>query len=322
MVLAKAKSKAKKVPRSRSAPFVRASTLFDQVPRFNGKVPGYSGRGIVTLAGGLDYTANALALCKLLRHYGCELPIEWYYLGEAEMPEPLLRIVSSLLPNVQMINLATAQESRNNRKDLGGWQAKTKAILHSSFREALFLDADCFPQRNPEYLFDAGAYRDTGAMFWPDLRPWDPERWPILGDLFDVPYTPGWEFESGQVLVDKKRCYKALRVADYYNERSELTYKVLLGDKDTFWFAFKRSGTPFHFVQTPAGYTRNCIIQHDLEGKPLFCHATQAKFCMSGAPAMTEEDLPTRNLCRDWIIDLRERLMADPGYLKWAGVRT
>ena len=33
----------------------------------------------------------------------------------------------------------------------------------------LALDADNFPIRDPEYLFESGGYRETGAIFWPDV---------------------------------------------------------------------------------------------------------------------------------------------------------
>lgn len=39
---------------------------------------------------------------------------------------------------------------------------------HGLRRQVLLLDADNQPLRNPEPLFDAEPFRDTGGMFWPD----------------------------------------------------------------------------------------------------------------------------------------------------------
>ena len=45
-----------------------------------------------------------------------------------------------------------------------------------AFREALFLDADCFVAADPSFLFDEPEYVSTGARFWPDLPPSPPRR--------------------------------------------------------------------------------------------------------------------------------------------------
>ncbi len=43
------------------------------------------------------------------------------------------------------------------------------AILHSSFEEVLFLDADNTPVRDPSLLFNYDEFR-KGDLFWPDCN--------------------------------------------------------------------------------------------------------------------------------------------------------
>lgn len=100
-------------------------------------------RGIVVTAGGPLYFLNAYLNCRLLRDKGCELPIEWFYLG-AEMTPAMLHRVRKI-PHLRLVNLGG--KSTNNAKDKGGWQSKIEAITQSSFEEVLFLDADSFPRR-------------------------------------------------------------------------------------------------------------------------------------------------------------------------------
>jgi alpha 1,3-mannosyltransferase len=51
---------------------------------------------------------------------------------------------------------------------LAGWAAKPFAILVSSFREVIFIDADSLFFKNPEVLFDDADYKETGALFFRD----------------------------------------------------------------------------------------------------------------------------------------------------------
>ena len=51
---------------------------------------------------------------------------------------------------------------------LAGWAAKPFAILLSSFREVLFIDADALFFKNPEMLFEDPGYQETGALFFKD----------------------------------------------------------------------------------------------------------------------------------------------------------
>ncbi|MFN5915272.1 MAG: hypothetical protein ACK48K_00730 [Planctomycetota bacterium] len=94
---------------------------------------------------------------------------------------------------------------------LCGWELKLYATLHSPFAQVLFLDADNGVVCDPTYLFDCEEYKRHGAIFWPDYACWTlkPGVWKVFG-MMDMaePEVAEHEraFESGQYLIDKRRC--------------------------------------------------------------------------------------------------------------------
>ena len=70
----------------------------------------------------------------------------------------------------------------------------------------MLLDADNVPVRDPSYLFDVPEYQQAGALFWPDscrMSKSDP-----CWEAFGIPYRDERNFESGQLLIDKARCWE------------------------------------------------------------------------------------------------------------------
>lgn len=61
----------------------------------------------------------------------------------------------------------------------------------------------------------------------------------------EVPYRDEPEVESGQIALDKARCWQALNLAMHYNEHSDFYFKYIHGDKCTFQFAWPRTGTRY-----------------------------------------------------------------------------
>src|SRR5262249_46380915 len=151
-------------------------------------------------------------------------------------------------------------------------------ILHSSFKEVLYLDADNFPLVDPEFLFSTEPYLETGSLFWPDRYlgrdqgiPWlKREAWQMLR----IPFRDEPEFETGQLLIDKEKCWYPLLLAMHLNEHSDYYYYYFYGDKDTFHLAWKKLGFEYGLVPYPNKSLSNdaLIIQHDLNGQPLFQH--------------------------------------------------
>lgn len=272
--------------------------------QFLGKLGGAAdpgcGRGIVTCAGGIKYLTCAWVLIKMLRRLACTLPIEVWYLGEDEGDRDWIDLVRPL--GVECIDAQRVAQLHPHAR-LGGWESKSYAILHSRFQEVLFLDADNVPVVDPTYLFDCEPYREIGSVFWPDtpIMPPTAKAWEVFG----VPYREEREVESGQLLIDKGRCRKALSLCDWYNQHSDFFYQYVYGDKDTFRFAWHRVGQPFVMVPYAHRPIPYGLRQFDPSGQPLFQHRIHDKWSLAGnqrAAGFVHEDQ-----CLAFVEELRTR---------------
>lgn len=243
----------------------------------------FSGRGIVICAGGVRYFTCAWVCVQMLRWLGCQLPIEVWYLGRRELSPEMESLLTPL--GVECIDGEALAKTWPSRR-LGGWELKAYAIAHSRFAEVLFLDADNVPVRDPEFLFDSAPYRETGAIFWPDYGHFEKtgEAWTLLG--MERPEHP--EFESGQMVIDKRRCWRALRLALWFNEQSDFFYRMIHGDKETFHLAWRKLGQSFHFIQKPIHTIGWTMCQHDPAGERLFQHRNTDKWSLHGTNARVE----------------------------------
>lgn len=246
-------------------------------------------RGIVTLAGGPVYSTNAYINCRMLRKLGCDLPIEWFYLGD-EMSLVWLEIIRDTIPGVTLVNLGGP--AKNNRKSKGGWQAKVEAVLQSRFDEILFLDADSFPLRDPSYLFDHPFFRERDCVLWPDIHNYGRGMRDTILRKYGVSVS-GRQVESGQMMFHKSASLPGLLKTSQLNRDSADTYQCLYGDKDTFLIGAKQAGV--NCTINPH-VVRRCrprnLIQHDFEGRPMFCHLTGGKWSPSTIARVTMEDYP------------------------------
>jgi hypothetical protein len=145
----------------------------------------------------------------------------------------------------------------------------------------LSLDADNVPVVEPSFLFNTPEFIKTGAIFWPDYGRLAPTRsiWKFCG----VPYQDEPEFESGQMVYDKERTWRALCLAMWYNEHSDFFYHYIHGDKDTFHMAFRKLNVPYSMPQRPIERLPGVMCQHDFQGRRIFQHRNLAKWQFNGA---------------------------------------
>ncbi len=233
----------------------------------------FCGRGIVICAGGAKYLPPAWVCIQMLRFVGCTLPIELWHIDAKEMPERFRDLVASF--GVRCVDASLLPEYNPERR-LVGWELKCFALLYSTYAQVLLLDADNVAILDPSALFETKEFRDTGAIFWPDFSRLSNEReiWHICG----IPYQDEPEFESGQIVVDKAKCWSALHLAMHMNERSEFYYRFIHGDKETFHMAWRKLkldyAMPTHPI-TPLQYT---MCQHDFHGRRVFQHRNMDKW--------------------------------------------
>jgi ADP-heptose:LPS heptosyltransferase len=235
----------------------------------------YHGRGIVIAGGGVSYFTCAWVCIQMLRRLGCSLPIEFWHLGEREMDEERSKLLADL--SVKCIDACEVRKKFPARM-MRGWELKPYSILHSSFSEVLFLDADNVPVVDPSFLFDTPEFRNSGAVFWPDFEPSGQGKAAPIWKSCGMRPPREREFETGQILVDKHRCWRALRLSLWFNENSDFYYRYLYGDKETFHLAFRKLRQPYSLVPHPIDPLSNTMCQHDFEGRRIFQHRNRDKW--------------------------------------------
>ncbi len=263
----------------------------------------FAGRGIVTCAGGRKYTVPAYVLVRSLRHVGCTLPIELWYRGPGEYMPGFGRIMEPL--GVTWIDAYQVREKHPHAR-LNGFELKPFAVQWSRFSEVLFLDADNFACVDPTFLLDDPRYTESGTIFWPDYHrivPGD-SLWRVYG----VPYRETYRPETGQIVVDKRRSWRGLVLADYASQRSKFYFRHGYGDLGTFQFGWLRMGCQYamvpHKIKTlwHSGRHRT-MCQHDFDGRRIFQHHNTAKWSLG-----SWEDVPGfqgLDLVRGWLDELR-----------------
>lgn len=232
-----------------------------------------SGRGIVIAAGGPTYFRMAFAVRHILRRLGCNLPVQFWYLP-GEVDQFMLELCKEF-----SIETVDASGLGIKTRMLGGWELKPFAVQHSTFSEVLSLDADCLPTQDPTHLFDEPEYHQNGSIFWADIKhpATSPCRVPceVWGRAGLPPQTDN-DFESGQFLINKVRCWKELVITNWINNHSDYWYKFIYGDKDTFRIAWRLCGKNYSM---PPGteWSSPCILQKNFDGSPQFVHACRGK---------------------------------------------
>ena len=262
----------------------------------------FDGRGIVMCAGGARMLTCAwVAISVLRRVLNCSLPIELWHLGPRELGPTEAALLRTLdVDVVDALERAAAKPART----LGGWELKAFALAETRFEQVLMLDADNVAVSDPATLFDSEEFAATGMLVWPDLLALSPDNpiWALCG----VPYRSEPSWESGQMVVDKSRCWPALQLVLGMNERSDLFYPHTHGDKDTFHLAWIVAGAAWSIPAHPARATTTGIFQRGFDGALLFQHRTHAKWRLTGRNVLADE-FRHQDACLGFLAELRER---------------
>lgn len=187
-----------------------------------------------------------------------------------------------------------------------GWAAKPFAMLMSSFREALFIDADALFFVDPETLFEDQGYIETGALFFADrnLSPQNDKRaW--LRQVLPKPISEQvqrtnrlWTGESvhmqdsGVVLVDKWRHFIPMLVTTRLNgpdrdaspsNGNRGVYDMVYGDKETFWLSWE--------LAQDAEYTFHDSVAGNMGVLEIDKPESTPEPLIATYPALSEDDL-------------------------------
>lgn len=143
----------------------------------------YKGDGIVTVGGG-KFSMLAFLIIKTLRNLHTSLPVE-VFIPPADEGETFF--CNELLPqyNAKCIYISDVlpQEIIDNF-EFKGYQFKSIAIIASSFDNLLLLDADNFPIKDLDNVFNEEPYKSKGMVLWPDF--WRRTTNPIYYDIADI----------------------------------------------------------------------------------------------------------------------------------------
>jgi FkbM family methyltransferase len=243
-----------------------------------------TGRGIVTSCGAdrVDYLLNAYVQFRLIRELGCKLPIECWYAGARERSEPFAELVRPLGVTCRDA-VAAGFVGHPIAKDvpfrvhsyepaqLHGYSLKPFAILASSFAEVVWLDADCHPIVSPEAAFEQDAYMSAGALVWAD----DPNatyHYPRL-EPFGLTTPPGEEngWETGQMVLDKRRHWRALQLANWFCATADHWFQHVWGDKDALFAAWLVEQAPYR-LGAPEVFQGRCFLHRLPDGRPYVLH--------------------------------------------------
>ena len=224
------------------------------------------GRGIVICAGN-NYLPAAWVNIKMLRYFHCDLPVEIWHLGPQEIPDRVRPGFEAL--GAVFVDGREIQKTFPHQR-LNGWELKAYALLHTKFAEVMLLDADNIPLKNVTRLFDEMFYKQHGALFWPDRGQWPPHA--KIWELTGVPYRSECEFETGQMVVDRARCWPAVVMTNWINEESVYWYTKIHGDKDTFRLGWRGTGTQYNAIPHPSTAPWPFFYQKDITGDVLFQH--------------------------------------------------
>jgi hypothetical protein len=270
----------------------------------------YQGRGVVIAGGGDRFFPSIYVTVRALRHVGCRLPIQVWYLGRNhEMPPKRKALLAPF--EVECVDADRVRRTYPARR-LGGWELKVFATLHSPFEELLFLDADCYPCRNPEFVFELEDYCTRGAIFWPDAYTADDHR--LVWSAFGVrdPRRLG-SIESGQFFLNKRLSWKPLNLAWFYNDHSDYYYRYCYGDKHTFEVAWARCAQPFVMWQSKGIWVDVAYLHPGPDHQPLFVHRCCDKFRFEDYGYTTSQrhplprfysSLPLERECWGWMSEL------------------
>ncbi|MEX2119338.1 MAG: hypothetical protein WD847_07075 [Pirellulales bacterium] len=262
------------------------------------------GKGIVLVGGGIRYFPSVWVNIRVLRRRGCSLPVELWHLGRHEIGPKMEKILEPF--GVRCVSAEQSERQRPARV-LNGWELKSYALLNSRFREIVYLDADNHVLINPDTIFTWPQYRDVGAVLWPDgtgMDPWPPDS-PVW-EVASVPYRHEFQVEAGQLVIDKARCTKALRMVHWYDQHSDYFYRFWWGDKESFHFGFRKAGKPYSMTSKPNQALQCCICQHDFDGRRIFQHRVGDKWRLAEGN-LRVAGFVDEELCFGFLAELRAR---------------
>jgi hypothetical protein len=207
------------------------------------------------------------------------LPIQVWYDGEREYDESFAAL---LVDNgVEFVEARSVNaRSPYSQEVTQSYAIKSLALINCPYKEVLWLDSDVYPDGNPDLLFDSPEFKESRAIFFPDIRKVrsDISYWDAFGLDYEK-YKGEWEWESGVIYLDKEVHWKPLLLAGWFCNHANfyMNNNISLGDKDLFAAAWRLLGAS-KWSPTACHAIPMCLIQLGTKGEWLFYHRIFQKF--------------------------------------------
>ena len=278
----------------------------NKIDNFISGIPNYTeinalneGKGIVICAGCVHFVSSIITIEMLIKQNE-NIQIEWYYVGDELIEIQKQYLLSKT--NIKLINCLDILPSWFNEKidvhNLKGFMIKPFALMMSNFEDILLLDGDNIPLCNVLELFNCQEYLKHGNIFWKDVlflsKKINKKIYDNTSNFYEnfgikhYNYSPT---ESGQILINKKKCWKAICLSYFFNYHYNFFYKIFFGDKDLYYIAFEKTNTLFYQNKYyPHGignegeqFTKvNMLIQRNpINGDYAFLHRTLSKITIN-----------------------------------------
>lgn len=238
----------------------------------------FRGSGVVIGAGGIHSLMATSVLHVLRNRLHSTLPVE-IMIPDVDIQRSDVQFcafVATEFADVKCIYLRDHFDAKmlKTKYKFSGFQYKALALLISSFENVLLLDADNYPVRNIDGIFDDDTYKEKGLVVWPDFwrRLTNPIFYESAGisinlnekvhdfvfELLERVNNPDGNeqntimheckgtladpsSETGEMLFNKRQHFKTLVLSLFYNTYGPSIFYHLLsqyspgqGDKETF----------------------------------------------------------------------------------------
>ncbi|OLN81900.1 Alpha-1,3-mannosyltransferase MNT3 [Colletotrichum chlorophyti] len=230
---------------------------------------------IPTGQGTLRFACHLVA--SLTRVHRTKLPIQIVYAGDEDLPEEARGALVEAASQdgtgqIEFLDILTVFNDTTLKLGDGGWAIKPFAALGSNFEEVILLDADAIFLQPPERLLEQRSYKEKGALLFHDRLLWKdqfPERHEWFHEMLKHPsdemrkslvWTERYaeEEDSGIVVLNKGRLdvLMGLLHIGWQNShavRNSWTYKIMYGDKETWWIGLETTGSRYSFSRHYGG---------------------------------------------------------------------
>lgn len=222
----------------------RGKNFFIKLPHY--QKYDFQGKGIVIAASGLRYkyvTGLYMNIYVIRKLFKSNIPIEIVYVGQKEKFNEHIQKKIMELGHIKIIDLTEKLNTNLPEKKLKGYRTKPLAVLASSFKEVILMDADALCFIDPNYFFNIKGYQTHGMVLFKDyvkcLKYVNKKFINNIGIGYETfcEKTHGLEIDSSCIIINKEIAWEALHTICLINVESKAyynkTFSNVLGDKDT-----------------------------------------------------------------------------------------